>query len=219
MGGGVRSTHAVTLDTDTTVHTLFGHQMGARKGYNPKNKGKKSYQPILTLLAETREYIAGELHNGDRPSDAQVARHLENVFAALPQSVSTIYARADSGFYCGEAVGAYESQGCQFILSARKTAPLVDELKGADWKGSPRTDADGQCEFSQSDGAKPRGRSRADCQRSSGFLAGHVATTRSNMGGAKGRTLETGGGSRSRMAAIRLARLLASKALRPVAIS
>jgi stalled ribosome alternative rescue factor ArfA len=35
---------AITLDTDTTVHTLFGHQMGARKGYNPKHKGKKSYQ-------------------------------------------------------------------------------------------------------------------------------------------------------------------------------
>jgi stalled ribosome alternative rescue factor ArfA len=33
-----------TLDTDTTVHTLFGNQMGGRKGYNPKNKGKKSYQ-------------------------------------------------------------------------------------------------------------------------------------------------------------------------------
>ena len=30
---------AVVLDTDTTVHTLFGDQMGARKGYNPKNKG------------------------------------------------------------------------------------------------------------------------------------------------------------------------------------
>jgi hypothetical protein len=34
---------AVTLDTDTTVHTLFGHQMGGRKSYNPKNEGKKSY--------------------------------------------------------------------------------------------------------------------------------------------------------------------------------
>ena len=34
----------ITLDTDTTVSTLFGHQMGGRKGYNPKNKGKKSYQ-------------------------------------------------------------------------------------------------------------------------------------------------------------------------------
>ena len=30
---------------------------------------------------------------------------------------------------------------------ARKTARLVDELKAADWKPSPRTDADGQCEF------------------------------------------------------------------------
>src|SRR6266851_3048137 len=138
---------AVTLDTDTTVHTLFGHQMGARRGYDPKNKGKKSYQPILTFLAETREYIAGELHNGDRPSGAQIARHLESVFAALPQSVPTIYARADSGFYCWEAVVAYEIQRYQFVLSARKTARLVDELKGADWKGSPRTDADGQCEF------------------------------------------------------------------------
>jgi len=35
---------SITLDTDTTVNTLFGHQMGGRKGYNPKNKGKKSYQ-------------------------------------------------------------------------------------------------------------------------------------------------------------------------------
>jgi hypothetical protein len=50
---------AVVLDTDTTVHTLFGNQMGARKGYNPKNKGKKSFQPILTFLAETKEYVAG----------------------------------------------------------------------------------------------------------------------------------------------------------------
>jgi|SRR5450432_127126 len=34
----------VTLDTDTTVQTVYGRQMGARKGYNPKHRGKKSYQ-------------------------------------------------------------------------------------------------------------------------------------------------------------------------------
>ena len=34
----------ITLDTDTTVHTAFGHQMGGRKSYNPKNRGKKSFQ-------------------------------------------------------------------------------------------------------------------------------------------------------------------------------
>jgi hypothetical protein len=138
---------AVTLDTDTTVHTLFGHQMGGSKSYNPKNKGKKSYQPILTFLSETREYISGELRNGDRPTGVQIARHLESVFAALPPTVKTIYARADSGFYCGEAVETYQNRGVQFIISARKTSRLVEELKAAVWRGSPRTDADGQCEF------------------------------------------------------------------------
>ena len=139
---------AVTLDTDTTVHTLFGNQMGGRKGYNPKNKGKKSYQPILTFLAETREYVSGELHNGDRPSGSEIARHLKSVFGALPAAVDTIFARADAGFYCWDAVAAYEDRGAQFIISVRKTARLVEELKAAVWKPSPHTDADGQCEFS-----------------------------------------------------------------------
>ena len=153
---------AVTLDTDTTVHTLFGHQMGGRKSYNPKNKGKKSYQPILTFLSETREYISGELRNGDRPTGVQIARHLESVFAALPSAVKTIYARADSGFYCGEAVEAYQRRGVQFIISARKTSRLVEELKAAVWHGSPRTDSDGQCEFRY----QPEG-----CEKAYRFLA------------------------------------------------
>src|SRR2546427_703875 len=56
-------------------------------------------------------------------------------------------ARADSGFYCREAVEAYEKHGCWFVLSAQKTPRLVEELQAARWTGSPRTDADGQCEF------------------------------------------------------------------------
>ena len=137
----------VTLDTDTTVHTLFGRQMGGRRSYNPKNKGKKSYQPILTFLAETREYVAGELRSGDRPTGRQIARHLDDVFRALPEGIETIYARADSGFYCAEAVEAYQKAGAKFIIAARKTSRLLDELNAADWTHSPKTDADGQCEF------------------------------------------------------------------------
>ena len=98
----------MTLDTDTTVQTVFGQQMGGRKRYNPKNRREESYQPILTFLSETREYIGGELRKGDRPTGEQIARHLESVFAALPKAVKKIYARADSGFYCGEAVAAYQ---------------------------------------------------------------------------------------------------------------
>lgn len=137
----------VTLDTDTTVHTVYGKQMGARKGYNPKNKGKLSYQPILTFMAETREYIYGDLHSGDRHSGKEIAAHIQKVAESLPACVKRIYARVDSGFYCWEAVEAYEKWRCQFIACARKTARLVEQLEKAEWKRSSKTDADEECEF------------------------------------------------------------------------
>jgi hypothetical protein len=136
----------VTIDTDTTVHTLYGQQMGGRKSYNPKNKGKKSYQPMLTFIAETREYVWGALRNGDRPTGKQIGDHLRNVGAALPPGVK-IYGRADSGFYCKEAVQGYEELDARFVICARKTARLVEQLRQAEWKPSPKTDADAECEF------------------------------------------------------------------------
>ena len=138
---------AVTLDTDTTVHTLYGKQMGGRKSYNPKNKGKKSYQPMLTFIAETREYVWGGLRNGDRPSGKQIGEHLRSVYAALPPGLKQIYGRVDSGFYCWDAVEAYEEFHAQFVICARKTPRLVAELRQAEWKPSPQTDADAECEF------------------------------------------------------------------------
>jgi hypothetical protein len=137
----------VTIDTDTTVHTLYGKQMGGRNSYNPKNKGKKSYQPMLTFIAETREYVWGGLRNGDRPSGKQVGDHLRSVYAALPPGVKQIYGRVDSGFYCWDAVEAYEEFHAQFVICARKTARLVEQLRQAEWKPSPNTDAQAQCEF------------------------------------------------------------------------
>ena len=68
-----------------------------------------------------------------------------------------VYARADSGFYCREAIEAYEKKGWHYIVVARKTARLIEQLQMADWKPSPKTDADQQCEFLY----QPEGWSRA----------------------------------------------------------
>ena len=39
------------LDLDSTVVTVFGHQEGAAVGYNPRYRGKRSYDPLLCLEA------------------------------------------------------------------------------------------------------------------------------------------------------------------------
>ena len=58
-----------------------------------------------------------------------------------------IFARADAGFYCQEAVEAYEKGKASFIIVASKTRRLLEQLQKACWKPSPKTDADEQCEF------------------------------------------------------------------------
>jgi hypothetical protein len=75
---------------------------GGRKSYNPKNKGKKSYQPLLTFSAEMREYIWGELHNGDRPTGKQIGDPIRSACAALPPSVNQIYGRSIRGSTAGK---------------------------------------------------------------------------------------------------------------------
>jgi hypothetical protein len=89
----------VTLDTDTTVHTVYGRQMGARKGYNPQHKGKKSFQPILTFLAETREYVGGELR---KETGRRASKSPSTWRAYLPRCRhrSSGYMRGRFGFYC-----------------------------------------------------------------------------------------------------------------------
>ena len=41
------------LDLDSTIVTVFGHQEGAAVGYNPRYRGKRSYDPLLCLEANS----------------------------------------------------------------------------------------------------------------------------------------------------------------------
>jgi len=45
----------IYLDTDSTMNTVYGDQMGARKGYNLRRRGAKGLQPLLSFVAETGE--------------------------------------------------------------------------------------------------------------------------------------------------------------------
>lgn len=137
----------VHVDTDSTVNTVYGEQMGGRKAYNPGKKGKKSVQPLLSFVAETGECLRGKLHNGYTPTGEQMAEHITAALRSVPASVGEVVARADAGFYCKDVVEAIEGLGDRYsyILSADKTPVLVRKLAEADWKKWAGTA--GVCEF------------------------------------------------------------------------
>jgi hypothetical protein len=44
-------------------------------------------------------------------------------------------------------VEAYEACQARFVISARKTSRLVEQLRQAEWKLSKKTEADEECQF------------------------------------------------------------------------
>ena len=71
------------------------------------------------------------MRSRDRPDGREIAEHLESVAKGLLASVKIVYARADSGFYCWQAIEAYEKKKWHYIVVARKTARLVEQLQTA----------------------------------------------------------------------------------------
>lgn len=84
---------------------------------------------------------------GTGPGGLQIARHLKRPIAAVSKIVRWLLARADSGFCCEAVQASMPSRRCSSLSWRAKTARLVEQLRAAPWKPSPKPDADGQCEF------------------------------------------------------------------------
>ena len=116
----------VHIDIDTTVETVYGDIEGAHKGHNPKHRGKKGLRPVLSFIAETREYFTGKLRQGATISGEEVSNFLKSFKPLLPKSVEKVIVRADSEFYCQDAVLACKEENYSFIISVKKTVPPFD---------------------------------------------------------------------------------------------
>ncbi|UCE08219.1 MAG: IS1380 family transposase [bacterium] len=118
--------NTVHIDIDTTVETVYGDIEGARKGHNPKHRGKKGLRPVLIFLAETKEYLTGKLRAGSTMSGKEVSAIIKSFKQLLPGCVTTVIIRADSEFYSQTAVTGCEKEGYYYIISVKVTEPVFD---------------------------------------------------------------------------------------------
>ena len=84
----------ITLDLDSAVKTVYGHQEGAEKGYNPTHPGKRNYNPIIAFVAETGEALMGWLRPGDTFSANGSVEFVKEALSRLPKRVWKVIIRA-----------------------------------------------------------------------------------------------------------------------------
>jgi len=107
---------------DSVVLTLYGKQQGARKGYNPRKKGRPSYHPILCFEGHGQEFWHGSLRPGDTASNTGARFMVKRCLEKVPSSVarSRIRFLADSGYFSGKLVADLDQAGCGYIMVASK---------------------------------------------------------------------------------------------------
>jgi hypothetical protein len=68
----------IIMDWDSTVQPKYGHQEGAELGYNPSKPGRRSFHPLLGVVAGTRLCPAYRFRSGDTVTATQWKETMED---------------------------------------------------------------------------------------------------------------------------------------------
>jgi hypothetical protein len=112
------------FDLDSTVVTVFGHQEQAAVGYNPRYRGKRSYNPLLCIEANSSYLWDTELRAGNASTWEGSPELLDTCFVNVPLDIREIRLRADSGFGFNPVLEALEQRTIHYAIVARMTSGL-----------------------------------------------------------------------------------------------
>lgn len=118
------------VDMDSTVCTLYGHQEGVVKGYNPKERGRRSYHPLFCFESNSGGSLLGILRHGNAHTSTGAVDYLKRFFKVYPNTDYQVRFRGDSGFYAKEIVAQLRGNRASFAIVADMTNPLKNLIRG-----------------------------------------------------------------------------------------
>lgn len=124
------------LDMDSTVCTIYGHQEGAVKGYNPHASGKRSYHPLFCFENTSGTSLYGLLRHGNAYTSDGILEYLHKFFERYPSTRYNIEVRGDSGFYDKDIVALLSQNKVEFAIVADMTSPLKNKVIGLSYQSA-----------------------------------------------------------------------------------
>ncbi|MBI1870820.1 MAG: transposase, partial [Chlamydiae bacterium] len=128
------------VDMDSTVCTIYGHQEGALKGYNPRARGRRSYHPLFCFESMSGTSLLGTLRQGNAYTSLGAFEYLVQFFHNYPSSEYSVRFRGDSGFYDKDIVALLSQNKADFAIVADMTGPLKQLVTGLAYCPASGTD-------------------------------------------------------------------------------
>ena len=121
---------AITIDIDSSVVNVEGHQEGAVKGFNPKKPGNRCYNLQFAFCDELKAYITGFVRSGNTYTANGAAEMIKEIVAQIKTDDLKILFRMDSGYFDNEIIEIIESAGCQYLIKGKAYPTLVSQVTG-----------------------------------------------------------------------------------------
>jgi len=129
----------IILDWDSTVQTKYGHQEGAQVGYNPTKPGRRSFHPLLAVVARTRLCPSYHFRSGDTVTSTGWKESMEDARRWLGER-SVWLNRGDIGLG-QDAVMKWHEQAPdrpKFLFKlklTKKVRAALHQVPEANWQG------------------------------------------------------------------------------------
>ena len=90
---------SITIDIDSSVINVEGHQEGASKGYNPKKLGNRCYNIQFAFCDELKAYVTGFVRSGNTYTANGASEMIKEIVANIKTDDLEILFRMDSGYF------------------------------------------------------------------------------------------------------------------------
>jgi hypothetical protein len=128
---------SITIDIDSSVVNVEGHQEGTAKGYNPKKLGNPCYNIQFAFCDELKAYITGFVRSGNTYTANGAAEMIKEIVANITSTCGTgagktddieILFRMDSGYFDEDIIEAIELLGCRYLIKAKEYPTLASQV-------------------------------------------------------------------------------------------
>jgi len=119
---------SITIDIDSSVINVEGHQEGATKGYDPKKLGNRCYNIQFAFCDELKAFVTGFFRSGNTYTANGAAELIKEIVATLKKDDLKILFRMDSGYFDEEIIETIESLGCKYLIKAKAYSTLASQV-------------------------------------------------------------------------------------------
>jgi len=119
---------SITIDIDSSVISVEGHQEGAAKGYNPKKLGNLCYNIQFAFYDELKAYITGFVRSGNTYTANGAAEMIKEIVANIKTEDLEILFRMDSGYFDDDIIATIELLDCSYLIKGKEYSTLASQV-------------------------------------------------------------------------------------------